>query len=338
MTGFEKFQEMVKNRILGFMPKEYEGASADVIHANKNNGYVQAGLVIRKPGKEVAATVYLEPYYEKYRGYVSEESVLGAIAGDYLTAESKTSQIEAMAEAAKDYNAVQGNIRIQLINREANQERLQACPNKEVEGTDLAAVFRIMLYFQGEEAASALVTNRLMERWGITPDVLFETALKNSVEQSPARIFSMDFLFQKEEEPIEPDEIFNNEKEMYVLTNLQKSDGAAVLLYPGLLQSLAEAGQGSFYILPSSIHELILLKDDGTIDPGVYQGIVEDINSSIICPKEILSNQVYYYDGMEQKLSIAVAPEEAKEFIGSMQMPAVEKDLDAGADWEELER
>ena len=92
------------------------------------------------------------------------------------------------------------------------------------------------------------------------------------------------------------------------------------MLYPGLLQSIAEATRSSFYILPSSIHEVLLIKEDNSMDARELQSMVMDINQSEVAPHEVLSNQVYFYDGKEQKISLALSTEETKELAGNREM------------------
>ncbi len=94
------------------------------------------------------------------------------------------------------------------------------------------------------------------------------------------------------------------------------------MLYPGLLQSIAEATQSSFYILPSSIHEVLLMKEGNGMDARELQGMVMDINQREVVPQEVLSNQVYFYDGKAQKISLALSLEETREQTENMEMAA----------------
>ena len=165
MTGFEKFQQKIKDGILAYLPEEYQGAMVDIVHVQKNNDQDKVGMTIRKDGQMVAATVYLERYYAEFPEWVSEQTIFKTLAEEYLEAQAKLSQIEAMADAVKDYDSVRSNIRIQVVNRETNQESLRHCPKKEIEGTDLLAVFHVMFYNQGKECASALITDAVMEKW-----------------------------------------------------------------------------------------------------------------------------------------------------------------------------
>ncbi len=321
MTGFEKFQQKIKEGILAYLPKEYRNATVNIVHVPRNNDREQVAMVIKKEGQGLPAKVYLEEYYTRFPDWVSDKTILRTIAGDYLAEETEMKWKAEMVEAVKDFDSVKGNIRVQVVNKDMNRENLRGYPHKEVEGTDLVAVFRVMLYKDGEERAAVLVTDKTMKDWDMDVDSLYETALKNTAAQAPAQINSMMSLFFDSMEPLEPKEVFRNEG-LYILSNPQKDYGAAVMLYPGLLQSIAEATQSSFYILPSSIHEVMLMKEGNGMDAKELQGMVMDINQREVAPQEVLSNKVYFYDGKEQKISLALSPEETRELAGNMKMAA----------------
>ncbi len=136
-------------------------------HAKKNNDQEQVGIIIKKEGQEIAARVFLEEYYARFPDWVSDETILQTIAGDYLENESRRGWAEDITESVKNFDSIKENIRVEVVNRDMNQESLRDCPKKEIEGTDLLAVFRILFYEQGKECASALVTHAAMEKWGI---------------------------------------------------------------------------------------------------------------------------------------------------------------------------
>ena len=81
--------------------------------------------------------------------------------------------------------------------------------------------------------------------------------------------------------------------EQYVLTNIAQINGATAILYPNLLQEIGEATQSNFFILPSSIHEVILMKDNGDMNAEELQRMVMEINRTQVAPEEVLSDEVY---------------------------------------------
>jgi hypothetical protein len=86
-----------------------------------------------------------------------------------------------------------------------------------------------------------------------------------------------------------------NEK-MYVLSNDRGINGASTLLYPNVLYDFASSIRMNFYILPSSIHECILVPDTGKLSKAALKEMVKDVNDSHVSADEVLSNEVYYYD------------------------------------------
>ncbi len=83
---------------------------------------------------------------------------------------------------------------------------------------------------------------------------------------------------------------------MFVATNTRKLNGAGVMFYNGLLRSFAQKIGKSFYILPSSVHELIFVPDNGGLDAGYLGMMVREINGTEVLPNEVLSDHVYRYD------------------------------------------
>ena len=83
--------------------------------------------------------------------------------------------------------------------------------------------------------------------------------------------------------------------QLYVLSNHRKVNGAAVLLYPELLQDLYERFSGPYFVIPSSVHEVILLKETGEEDEEYLNGMVSEVNASHVEPEEVLSGHVYYF-------------------------------------------
>ena len=82
---------------------------------------------------------------------------------------------------------------------------------------------------------------------------------------------------------------------LYVLTNSDKLFGASVILYPHLLESIAKRMDCDFIILPSSIHEVLLIPDSSENKSLHYDAIIQEVNLTQLSPEEILSDHAYYY-------------------------------------------
>ena len=91
---------------------------------------------------------------------------------------------------------------------------------------------------------------------------------------------------------------------MFVLTNTLQTFGAACMMYPDLLQKASGQWDVSFFILPSSVHEVLLLPDHGEYDAQEFENMVYEINRTQLEPEEILTDSVYYYDREEGKIRL----------------------------------
>ena len=99
-------------------------------------------------------------------------------------------------------------------------------------------------------------------------------------------------------------ESFFREVPLRVLSNVKRVHGAICMLYPDVLENLAQEEQRSFYILPSSVHEVILLADTGSGLPGELKAMIAEVNSTQVAPEEVLSDSLYYYDFTDKKVKI----------------------------------
>ena len=100
---------------------------------------------------------------------------------------------------------------------------------------------------------------------------------------------------------------------MLILSNSDKFVGATALFYPDVQAQVADATGGSYYILPSSVHELIVLPDNGTFEERELARMVQSVNSCEVRPEEQLGNKVLYYNASMDRLMVAVDLDREKE-------------------------
>ena len=92
--------------------------------------------------------------------------------------------------------------------------------------------------------------------------------------------------------------------EMYVLTNKQKMNGASCILYEHILNDFANQKNKDIYILPSSVHEVILVPVAEDIDRTELSRMVRDVNRNELEEGDVLSDRVYYYDRVRDEIQI----------------------------------
>lgn len=89
---------------------------------------------------------------------------------------------------------------------------------------------------------------------------------------------------------------------MFVLSNKSRLEGAACMLYPDVLHDFAERTGSSFYIIPSSIHELLLLSAGHNDESGNIRSMIREVNDTQVSREEILSYSVYFFDKEQDKV------------------------------------
>lgn len=311
MEGYKKFQATIKNTILEYMPDSYHLSVVDIKDFQKNNNEKYTGMTISDGKRELVPVLDLEQYYKALQKGESEEAVMKKIADAYLYYEHIAPALT--ADSLLDFEKLKDQIYIEIVNESINQERLQGYLRKNVIGTDLAAVMYI--YFQNEEGENGkiLVSAWMAGQWPTDSEVLFQMAFENTVAQMPAYISGLQDMLSGQ--PAQnPEQVCCEKDSLYILSNMTANGGATALIYPGVLQTLADNCQSGFYILPSSVHEVLLMRDDGKMEAGELQRLVREVNrSTAIKAEEILSDRVYHYDREEQSLSMAAIPEQEEE-------------------------
>lgn len=313
---YEKFMEQVKEQILSFLPEEYANAEVTIQEVTKNNDQKIHAICIKRPEDRIVPNVYLDGFYRMYQNGRDMGSILTALARTHK--ESIIESTEWLSFNAEDYESVKRRLYVTALNSDSNRNYLKDVVHKDISDTDITAVVRVLCERREEVGtASFLVKKNMLEVWGITGEALYEQALKNTERLfAPEMINMKDVLFGDNEEETESKELLPHE--LYVLRNDVKMNGATVMLYPNLLQEIGEATKSNFFILPSSIHELILVKDVGEMSAEEFQRMVMEINRTQVDPEEVLSDEVYCYDYREQKLAMATDPCQTKEFIAQM--------------------
>lgn len=155
-----------------------------------------------------------------------------------------------------------------MLNRELNRELLEDVPHREF--LDLAVVF----YFQGAvpgfTEGRVLIHDSHLKVWGIDEEMLYQRALHNALKNKKSIFCSMEEILmgiweaeEKTDFSLEEHRSFSTGIPLYVLTNQEKYLGASTLLYPGVLEEIFRKLSRDFYVLPSSIHECIIVPVSG---------------------------------------------------------------------------
>lgn len=289
---FTNFTTLVKNEVEKRAGENYQVKLNDVM---KNNGVMLRGITLMQDDSNISPTIYLNPYYDAYE---NGETTLGTVIEDVLdTYERNKVNRSIDMKFFLIYDIVKTRIIFKLVNTEKNHELLQDIPH--IPFHDLSIVFQCLVSEERFGNASILIHNVHMQLWRVNARELYERALENTPRLQGYELTDMRSVLEEMKqlggERAEEIEEIEQEIPMYVLSNRTRIHGAACILYPDILKDFAYVVGKDLYVLPSSVHEVILLPADGTQDSGQLEEMVREINRTQVEEEEVLSDSVYYY-------------------------------------------
>lgn len=296
---YNTFKETVLRRLADDIPNPKKITVQSIC---RNNGDVLDGLVILENGVNIAPTLYLNYYYKSYRTGTCFQETYEQILKHYETNKT-TESID--VSFFTDFDKTESRIVFKLIHYEKNKKLLQDTPH--IPFLDLAIVFYCYIPLDPSVGnATILIRSSHLDLWNQTAQSLYPIARKNAARLLPPKFHNMNSLMEEmlqlrpyptvmiPEDPLYP---------MYVLTNSQSMFGASCLLYDGLIRSLADRFQSDFYILPSSIHETILIPASCDSRMNDFSDMVREVNETQVADEEILSDHAYYYSREQDRIT-----------------------------------
>ncbi|MBR3769057.1 MAG: hypothetical protein IKL06_00825 [Lachnospiraceae bacterium] len=303
----EVFAGTVKRAMEVYYGEDYRVSVQDV---QKNNGLVLTGITILKKDCNIAPTIYLNQVFEQYQEGRTIESICREIIRIY---EEHAIHTDFDVSYVTDFAKVQNHICYKLINAKKNETLLNDVPHVVLE--DLAIIFYILVSKDLEGTGTITVKNNMLSFWDVDTDTLYKLAILNTQRLFRGTVQSMASVMTEiishkldEESAQEFYDMMVGEDDMipmYICTNADKLNGAGVILYQGLLQEFADRVGSDFYILPSSIHETLLIPVNSDMDIEYLRDMVRTVKRTEVAPDEILSDSVYYYNRLRDRVEIA---------------------------------
>ncbi len=285
-----EFAEKVKNALQKTLGEEARVLSQEV---EKNNGVFLQGVTILAEGKNVSPTIYLESFLEAYIQGVTLSEIVSKILQIYR--EDAPSQNVDMS-FFRDFSGVKDRICYRLVEKKANEGLLQKIPH--IEYLDLAICFYYAYSSRVLGNGSILIHRTHMDMWGTSVEELLELAISNTPRIFPVYCESMESFMRKlSVEQGVWEEAENGEQiSMQIVSNINRVQGAACILYPGLLTKLAGQLGGKVYIIPSSVHEVLLVPDVEAVEAEQLKEMIIEVNATQVSAEERLSDSLYYFD------------------------------------------
>ncbi len=301
---FEEFCQHIRDHIKRYFPEDsgYEKSDVSLMKVNKLNNKPLTALVIKKSDEVAVPSIYLNQYFAEYEeGKKDVHEIFYDIVEQRRKYEEEKNILlpDESVEELLSFERVKDRIIIKPVGYERNKDKLEGKMPFYVMG-DIAATYHILLSSGDDFLMTAVINNELMGRYNITLQELHSLAIKNTMRAFPYKFMPMlqvmsemtGIAFSKDDIPL------------YVLSNRKYNNGAATAFYPGIMDQIAKEFSGGFFVIPSSIHEMLILPKDG-IERDDIRHLLRSVNVEMVAEEEILSDQIHEYDPVSKELYIS---------------------------------
>ena len=293
---YKKFVCMVEEKL---NLKLEGGMKASKYSVVKNNGMEKTGMILESDEYNIAPAIYLEEFFEQYQKGMSIDRIVNEILEFY---EKVKVEEDYDVSQLSLYENVKKKVAFKLVNTEKNQQMLKEVPH--IPLLDLSIVFYILVDVDEKGSATIQIRNEHIENWNVNVEQLYKDAKLNVKCLIPARLMCMQHVIEKlcdiskgeEKDLLKAKFPPENKEFMYILTNSIHQFGAAVLAYPNILEMASRIIGEDFYLLPSSIHEAILIPKSKSPDLKDLNEMINEVNETQVQEEEVLSDHAYYYE------------------------------------------
>ncbi len=303
--NYEEFKENFKKDLKSVLADRGMDVNVKENRTEKMNESYDA-VSVTPEGSNIGVNANLEAIYGAYEDGEAYSDVVYRAADSVEKGLDSTPEID--INSLLDYSQMKDKLSTEVVSAERNAELLKKVPHKSLE--DMAVIYRLVLDKDNSGNGTIVVTNDLMNQFGITQEQLHADAMANSPVIRPSEIKGMsEALFEMTGKELVP-KVEPEDETMFVATVPDKIHGAGVISYPNFMEDAAEKLGGNFYLLPSSIHEVLLVRDNGTFNSKQLEDMVKDVNATRVNPEDRLTDHAYHYDAKEHVFELASKYEE----------------------------
>lgn len=303
--GYRDFLELMCSRVNTALGERSMDGQFRLGKIVKNNGVILDTLDFSSDGIRTSPAIHLRELYRKYSKGVCIDSIAAQVCETLTDFDGKEHLID--PERFLDYERIRDHIWMKAVNWELNEKQLQSRPH--LRKLDLALCFYIQMHMADGSACSCEVTQGLADLWQTSAEDLYQRALENITRD-------WEILFQPLDDilwPEDPDEgccpgelaaPMDPAARIFILSSRENCAGAVLMFISDRIRQLAEIEQRDIFILPSSIHEVLLLADNHEMNAKSLKEIVMSVNRSTVDAQEVLSDHVYRYIRGEDRIVI----------------------------------
>ena len=315
MMDIKEFIKTIKEELPDFLPDDvYEDLTIDDVEVAKMNDQKLHGLTFRPKGSDAAPTLYIDDLYERHQN--GED--LGFLLIDLANRYEEARHAPVPPDIDISWEKVMDNLSFRLLEKRRNTDFLANMPYADV-GNGLALIVDINMPGDRNGDWRIAVNHGVMEALGVDKETLFFKAMDDVLVNDPPVLSDMtQALFSPEKDnlldrsdPIDPSDLGG----MYVLTTESGNLGASALFYPDVQEKAAELMGSGYYVLPSSVHECILVPDIAGHNEKDLCAMVKEANRTVVEPKDVLSDNVYHFDKDSRQLTKVAADRERDSMV-----------------------
>jgi hypothetical protein len=302
---YSNFLKTITERIRERVSDEY---TVETHAMRKNNGVMLDSLMIRRPDDMVCPNIYLNDIYRWYLDGASMDQLTDRILDTYHNA---AAAMQIRAEELITPEIIRRQVVRRMINYEKNRDLLANVPHRRF--LDLALIYYVMVHNDRMGEGAIMVRNDFLDLYSMDASEIEEEACQNTRSLLPADFLRISDLLREfgekcgahsysditlEEESVE--------SPLYVLTNRSRQFGACYMADTEVLSGIAGRLESDVYILPSSVHECMIVPAEQWEDTSALSEMVREINRTQVSEEEYLSNTIYRFRRETQKVETAV--------------------------------
>lgn len=273
------------------------------------------GLDLRREGSQCGSLVYIDDLFERYTkgedfDILMDEVTERCISGLVCAAPPEVTDPDLSLEN------IRSRLTLRLLSVKRNTSYMKDKPYIDV-GNGLALIASINCDESVASEWRIAVTDSLLEEIGCDRETLLTAALANTMELEPPVLMKLkDALTSRLEGGRGAYNYFQDKcigagrtkkcelkkcdpsqcQDIYILTNKSMFQGAAVLFYPETMKKVAGFLECGFSVIPSSVHEVIIVPDCMILDRFALRSFLVTGNNHFVEAGDILADAIYHYD------------------------------------------
>ena len=298
MMSYDEFCKYMKNDLQNYFMEQEKECEVHLYHATKTNNVSRIGLTIKTAGSNISPTIYMEEFYEKLVEGGSIEDIRDELADLYVYTVEKSPNVTFLDDFK--LKNVKDRIAMRMVNYKDNREMLSETPHKKVD--DLAVYYVVVVGCNKEGTACMTIRNTHQEMLGISTDELHQIAMGNTTKIFPPVFMKIEDKLSQIENNLLVSEDVGRNSGMFVLTNEIANFGAVNIMYPEIAEKIKEIIGSDYYVLPSTVHEMILVPKGEQVDARELGIMLREINGYMVDKEDRLSDHIYEMDFEKNEL------------------------------------